>query len=66
MLDEVLVQNYESSLLAIRNMPFIEEILANKSVVVIKSLNEAPLEPQKNYKRPLEFSGSEHENLDNL
>lgn len=60
------MQNYENNLLAIRAMPFIQNSLNNQSILEIKGLNEAPSESKKSYKRFLEYSGSEHEDLGNL
>jgi len=55
-----LIQNYEASLLTMQNMSFIVEEIPSQS------LDESSSESKKSYKRSLEYSGSEHEDLDNL
>jgi len=63
---EDLIKNCEESLVTMQDMPLIKKILATQSILEPNNLNEAPSQSQKNYKRPLEFNGSDHDNLDNL
>ena len=63
---EDLIKNCEESLATMQDMPLIKKMLTIQSILKPNNLNEASSQSQKNYKRPLELNGSDHDNLDNL